>query len=373
MERRHDIDALRALAFALLILYHVGMFYVAGWPWHVKSAWTAEWLHWPMRFLNLWRMDLLFVVSGVALSFLARGRTTGELLRLRSLRLLLPLAFGMAAVVPFQAYAEGVSRGLVDPGFGRFLLHYYAGGPWPRHAFAGSEFGMTWNHLWYLPYLWAYTAVLLAARRLLAPLGAGFLRLRGAALLFLPALPFVLYALALRRFPPTHDLVHDWHLHAAYFTLFAFGWWMGQDAGIWAEARRLRHVALAAALGSFALLAFDRDFVFTRNLYLWSMVLAVLGYARAHLDRPSRWLAWANESIYPWYVLHQTFIVALGFSLAPLALGPVAEPALVLGGTVLGCWLLTDGAVRRIDWLRPLFGLKPKGGAPRVAQVLRWG
>ena len=31
MNRRHDIDALRALAFALLILYHLGMLYVAGW------------------------------------------------------------------------------------------------------------------------------------------------------------------------------------------------------------------------------------------------------------------------------------------------------------------------------------------------------
>lgn len=30
-ERRHDIDALRVFAFALLILYHVGMAYVADW------------------------------------------------------------------------------------------------------------------------------------------------------------------------------------------------------------------------------------------------------------------------------------------------------------------------------------------------------
>ena len=31
--RRHDIDALRALAFALLILYHGCMLYVAGEDW----------------------------------------------------------------------------------------------------------------------------------------------------------------------------------------------------------------------------------------------------------------------------------------------------------------------------------------------------
>jgi peptidoglycan/LPS O-acetylase OafA/YrhL len=37
MTRRHDIDALRVLAFALLILYHLAMLYVADWEWHLKS------------------------------------------------------------------------------------------------------------------------------------------------------------------------------------------------------------------------------------------------------------------------------------------------------------------------------------------------
>ena len=31
MNRRYDIDALRIIAFAFLILYHVGMLYVADW------------------------------------------------------------------------------------------------------------------------------------------------------------------------------------------------------------------------------------------------------------------------------------------------------------------------------------------------------
>ena len=73
MQRRHDIDALRALAFALVILYHVAMYYVAGWHWHLKSPHEAEWLQWPMRALNLWRMDLVFLISGLALGFLHPG------------------------------------------------------------------------------------------------------------------------------------------------------------------------------------------------------------------------------------------------------------------------------------------------------------
>ena len=46
--RRHDIDALRVIAFGLLILYHVGMVYVDDWGFHIKSPHQWEWLQWPM-------------------------------------------------------------------------------------------------------------------------------------------------------------------------------------------------------------------------------------------------------------------------------------------------------------------------------------
>ncbi|MGE0349194.1 acyltransferase family protein [Hydrogenophaga sp.] len=382
MNRRHDIDALRALAFALVIVYHVGMYYVADWHWHIKSPHAAEWLQWPMRALNLWRMDLVFLVSGIAFGFLRRGLALAPLIAARSLRLLLPLAFGMAVVVPYQAYVQALSQGVIEPGLGAFLARYFSGGPWPRGAFDGSDFGFTWNHLWYLPYLWAYTVVLALLSPALesAPgqrLRLAFTRLRGAALLVLPALPLALYSLTLwPRFPPTHDLIHDAWLHAVYFTLFLYGHWLGVDAGLWAALRRLRWIALALAASTFALHVGLRlgpgggeplwrmAARLVADAYLWTSLVAVLGWAHQLLNRPWPWLAWANESVYPWYVLHQTLIIALAVLLAPLALGAVVEPALLLLGTALGCWLVTDGLVRRVTWLRPLFGLRPRARPP---------
>src|SRR3546814_7898135 len=75
MPRRHDIDALRVIAFGLLIVYHVGMVYVADWGFHVKSDYQAEWLQWPMIALNRWRMPLLFMISGIALGLARIGCT----------------------------------------------------------------------------------------------------------------------------------------------------------------------------------------------------------------------------------------------------------------------------------------------------------
>lgn len=383
--RRHDIDALRALAFLFVIVYHVGMYYVADWPWHLKSPHAAEWLQWPMRVLNLWRMDLVFLISGVSLGFLSRGQGTRGLLRSRGVRLMLPLAFGMAVIVPYQAYAQGVANGMVAPGFGTFLLRYLSmAEPWPKRAFDGAEFGITWNHLWYLPYLFTYTALVALTLPLWNSAAGQWMRhrfngLRGWKLLLLPVLPLLAWTMLLAsHFPPTHNLVRDFHLHSLYFTMFLYGYWMGVDTGVWQELERLRRVSLALAVAVIATFIALRvgakgppsgllmDAL--RMLYLWLAVATILGHGHRYLNRPWPWLRWANESVYPWYVLHQTLIIVGVTLLAPLALGPVLEPALLVALTLLGCWLLTDGLVRRSNWLRPLFGLKLRRRAAQPRQ-----
>jgi len=180
----------------------------------------------------------------------------------------------------------------------------------------------------------------------------------------------MLYSLTLwPRFPVTHDLIHDGWMHAVYFTLFLYGYWIGIEEGFWAEASRLARKTLVLSLGLlvlfFALRYTGVPRVVVRlaaDLYMWAAILSILGWAHLKLNRPWPWLAWANESVYPWYILHQTWIIVLIWWLAPLGLGPIVEPALLVAGTILGCWGIT-ALVQRSAWLRPLFGLKP--GRPR--------
>jgi peptidoglycan/LPS O-acetylase OafA/YrhL len=379
-QRRHDIDALRALAFALLILYHWCMLYVAGddWGWHLKSTHLAEWLHVPMLFVNRWRMDLIFLISGLSVHFLLRDTGPGRFIAQRSWRLLLPLTFGCLVVVPVQPYIQGVANGAVEPGYLHFLADYFGGRDWPQDAFDGWEHSFTWNHLWYLIYLWCYTMVFAALLPALKRLGNPFARLRRGWLLTLPALPLLLWTLTLQpHFEETGDLIHDWYRHAVYFTVFLYGWWLGSDAGVWDELVRLRKRALGWALFVFAVYItlglslpddapqWQETFVRTlRNFYIWLALSAILGWGKALLNRPLRWLPWANEAVYPWYVLHQSLIILIAYWLLPLQLGPVLEPLLVLGGTIAGCWSLHEFLIRRVRWLRPCFGLK---ALPRAA------
>ena len=113
-----------------------------------------------------------------------------------------------------------------------------------------------------------------------------------------------------------------------------------------------------------------------RGLLVWTVLLAILAWARHALDRPFRWLPYASEAVFPWYVIHQSATVLLAYWLVPLQLGGAAEATLVVLGTLAACGLGHE-LVRRVAVLRPLFGLKRRaasGGAqPETVAVLGRG
>ena len=76
----------------------------SGWNWHLTTSKSIGWLREDMRFLNSWRMPLIFVVSGAAIILALNTRSPGSFAVDRVGRLLLPLAFGMIVLVPPQDY-----------------------------------------------------------------------------------------------------------------------------------------------------------------------------------------------------------------------------------------------------------------------------
>ena len=389
--RLYFLDWVRIVAFFLLILYHVGMYYVS-WDWHVKSPHAGSAIEPLMLLSSPWRLGLLFLVSGVASAFMLEKLRALAFVRQRSARLLLPLVFGMFVIVPPQAYLEVVEKVAYAGSYGDFMALYL-------RAYDGFCRGTdcldlpTWNHLWFVAYLWTYTLLLAAIAAALGPrmarCSAALARLlTGWKLIVLPlAVLAVARMLLLTRFPSTHGLTDDWYNHANYFTLFLLGALLAGQAPFWREVAAQRFVALGTALACWAalvvyfslpeqLVAHDRipDAVRMAQravfaLCQWSAIVAVCGFGHRHLQFDSAKRRYLTQAVFPVYIVHQTLIVVFAHALKPVGLAPVTEALVLVVGTVtasFGCF----EAVRRIPLLRACFGIA-KAGVPPAAATSR--
>jgi hypothetical protein len=381
-ERRIDLDWVRICAFGLLIFYHVGMLYVS-WGFHIKSVHRLTWLEPVMLVLNPWRLSLLFLVSGVATRFMLGKYRLAAFVGARSARLLIPLAFGMFVIVPPQSYLQIVEALGYPAGFADFYLRHYL-------AF-GSQFCPTpcivlptWNHLWFVVYLWVYTITLIGVLSLW-PAVADWLGARlaavlaGPGLLILPCLAFATWRLFLfPAFPSTHALFGDWYNHADFATAFLIGFLLAKEDGIWRDIERQRWIALAVAAGLFVVFILARAGLFAPSptlrwfassaygCYQWLAMVAVLGFARRHFTADSPARRYLTDAIFPCYIVHQTAIIMIAHGQKGSGLSAGSEAFIVIAGTALAC-VVTYEVVRRIAWLRPLFGLRME---PRRSAVI---
>lgn len=400
-DRRHDLDWIRVGAFLLLILYHVGMFYVP-WDWHVKSGHEVPALEPIMQLTNPWRLTLLFLVSGAATRFLADSLArdsnvgAGRLAGSRTLRLLPPLLFAMFVIVPPQSYYEIVEYVRahpdapvgVDP-YGLFWLKYAtASGGWC--SIDGCLITPTWNHMWFVAYLLVYSLIL--AGLLALSLGrlrslAGLLErgLTGWGLLVWPIvfLAVIRWGLAY-RFEITHDLVNDWYNHALSFSAFLFGFLTARSERLREGFIRLRWPALILGLVAWAAWAgyaweyraedampaeaLRRAMRIVYAADQWAFIVAILGFGAKHLNRGGPVLRYLTVGVFPFYIAHQTVIVVVGHHLAQLRLPLAAEAGILITATFAACFLAYELA-RRLGWAGLVLGVRPPAAKrpPRAA------
>lgn len=378
-DRRADLDWLRVSAFGLLILYHAGMAW-SGWSWHLTSPESIGWLREGMRFLNRWRMPLIFIVAGAAIMLALGSRTPNVFALDRVKRLLLPLAFGMVVLVPPQVYLERLYRGRFA---GSFLQ-------WLPEAFAGTypAGNMSWHHLWFLAYvlvltfallpyfLWARSergrAVLAAAARVAARTGLQWA-------MVLPLAAAILWLVPISH--NTNGLIGDWYGLVYYGLLLLYGSFLFGSPDLLAALNRQRFLSLAVGVAAYA--AFYIVFVdgavrpvippedrpayallSAVNTMAW--LFAIIGFANRYLSRRPAFLAEATEAVYPFYMLHQTVTVIAVYWLMEIGVPPVAGFILAALATFSGTSAIYLCVVRPIWFVRPLFGLKVTYGRPAM-------
>jgi hypothetical protein len=74
---------------------------VIGFPQNAESL-EGVWIL--MSMINVWRIPLLFLISGMGVRFAMGRRNWQQLLKDRTLRILLPLVFGFFFIAPISVY-----------------------------------------------------------------------------------------------------------------------------------------------------------------------------------------------------------------------------------------------------------------------------
>jgi glucan biosynthesis protein C len=383
VQRRYDLDWLRVLAFTAVFFYHCGRFFDGSY-WHVKNSTTSALVDTLKGIFDLWGMPLIFLISGASIFFALRPGGALRFLRARVLRLLVPLAFGILVLGPPQIYLERLTHAEFQGSFLEFLPMYYR--DWRVY---GGNFAWSGVHLWYLEYLFLFTIVLLplfavlkrptgqrmtgSLARLSARPGAIFLWVLPAVLLIILGDPY-----GLMRPAPTEDVGR---LFFAPFVIYGF--LVFSDLRIQQAIIRQRRIALVLALLLIlaiprisGLLEEDPSFliyalgILLVGVLMWSCILTVLGYGMRYLTANHRLLAYANESVLPFYILHQPVILILGYFIIAQPLSILAKYLIIAPlafATTLG---LYEYGVRRANLVRWIFGLKAPKPAPPAVDLL---
>ena len=380
--RRHDFDWLRVLAFALLIYFHSAMPFIPnGIPLIDNDEYSLV-LRVFVVFLHQFRLALLFFVSGIGAMFATRRRGTGAFVRERSRRLLLPLAFGIAVLVPPMVFLEKVHIGAYSGSFTSFYPTFYTQGVFP-------EGNLSWHHFWFLAYLFAYCvggypvisflksatgkrALDIVAGRMSSGLGA-----------YLPIAPMSMVEIALRAsFPGFPTFVDDWANVALWYLVFLAGFMFASSAQLLsrAEVLRFRSLLLAIVLSLTLLLGFwdveggvripdpaDGEayrylaFCILRAGNIWCWILACSGYASRYLNRPSPMLTYLNKAVYPLFCLHLPAIVLFSFYAVRMDAPVMLKYFLISTGTVLACFTCYEVVRRYLPWMGAVIGARGKG------------
>ncbi|MEM6700573.1 MAG: hypothetical protein AAF599_19365, partial [Bacteroidota bacterium] len=93
----------------------------------------------------------------------------------------------------------------------------------------------------------------------------------------------------------------------------------------------------------------------------WAWLFTAMGYGKRYLNRPNKYLAYTNRAIYPFYIIHQTIIVIVGYYIVTLVDEGILAKYLFISTLSL---LLSIGfyefLVRPFKVMRFLFGMKPE-------------
>ena len=374
--RLYYFDWLRVIAFAIILFEHSAEIFV-DWNFWIKNRETSSVLTQLIAFFLPWRMPLLFIISGAAVVLSFERKSILEYLKERSVRLLVPLIFSIFFIIPPQLH----------------FIQKFRGSSQSLSEFYQSLINLNWDfsvngnihfmHLWYLAYLFIYCLIFLPALEFARSPFGKTCKFQLARFL---SKPYVLLLLGLLVDLPYYFIgkYHPFNVFKSmfvyYFPFFVCGvvlW----SSDIFREAVKINtYKALAGAvlltsiLYYFSIKTSDPDYYFQnlsavknlpvylmKSLNQWLWVIGIFGLAIRYLNFQSAILSYATKAVYPFYILHQTVIVIIGFFVIKFDGSVAYKLTLVNISAFFSMYLFYTFFIGKADWLKVLFGVKPEG------------
>ena len=347
MTRRYDIDWIRVIAIGLLLLYHTAIGFQ---PWglfigfitnneFLQALWT------PMTMLNIWRIPILFYVSGMGLFLAIQNRNWKQLFVERFKRIGIPLLFGSLAIVPLHLF---------------LMQNYYS---------TGLSYKSSMGHLWFLGNILVYVVLLTPVFYFLknrsTSVAVVFLKKLLSSLFGLVFIIIVFMAEAVVIKPPIYEM-YAYTSHGFFLGLIAFlsGFlFMLSGESFWKMIVKYKWLFLVVAATLFSVRCLHPNT--QPNYYLLviesnTWIFTLLAFAHKYLNKSSNRLAYLKEAAYPVYIVHMAFLYLGATLLFPLDIAVELKFVLLFLFTLFVSVSFYEFVVKRFNLLRILFGLSKK-------------
>jgi glucan biosynthesis protein C len=369
--RIYYLDWLRVIGILAVFVFHSTRFFDLG-NWHVKSPLTYFGVNVFQEFLMTWMMPLMFLISGASIFYAMRKGGAVKFFKDKFLRLGVPLLVGVFTHASLQVYLERVSHHQFDGSYLQFLPHYFQG----IYVDVGStgNFALFGMHLWYLFFLFIYILMFYPLFRWLKAGGQRLLNGLGNVL----AVPGVAYLLFLPTF-----FFYDWVEGApgpggwpmpVYMIFFLVGFVIASHARLQSRILSMRWISLVGAALVLAIYLtlmirpetadlFDEINSPLASIIVWLALLALLGFGMKYLNFSTPFLSYANEAVLPFYILHQTVLLSVGFFVVQWSIPAGLMWLIIAPSSFALIMLLYEYLVRCHNSLRYLFGMKQSAKA----------
>ncbi len=344
--RRHDIDALRIGALLLLIVYHAAISFqgIAPYIAFPQNQELLEWLMIPGSLLNIWRIPILFVISGMVLVFSFERYNIKGVIRERLIRIGIPLVGGWLVIGP--------------AGFSLSQIFY------------GKEVSYVPNplHLWFLQNLVVYILVGSLLYFLFFGKSSGLInriccRTFGSVYgLFVTLLFAIAEGLLLN--PEYYAWfvsgVHGWSIGFICFMLGML--YANSGEKFWRVVYRLRMFTFFPAIFLYLFRFFEYrlekvpGYLLGLESMLW--IWAILGFGHLFLNRDSSLINYLRSAVFPVYILHQPIQYMLAFVIFPLDILPFLKFLLLVLSVLIVSFGFYQFLLRRIDVVKLFFGIR---------------